>query len=63
MHNSNPWKILTKNNIDLLEVDKFIEFFINDLKLFFNQNDFRDADWLAVKRIMLNDNDINFSEA
>lgn len=55
--NVNPWAI-THSGIGLTTLERFIEFFIADLKGFFTQNKFAQATWGAVKSAMLSDKDV-----
>lgn len=55
--NVNPWTI-THSGIGLTTIERFIEFFVADLKEFFQQNKFEKATWKAVKSAMLVDNDV-----
>lgn len=55
--NVNPWAI-THSGIGLTTLEKFIEFFIADLKEFFEQYEFKHATWEAVKAVMLADKDV-----
>lgn len=57
--NINPWSI-THNGIGNTTFGKFIEYFVNDLKEFFAQNHFVDANWENVRTAMLNDKDVTF---
>lgn len=55
--NVNPWAI-THSGIGLTTLERFIEFFVADLKEFFTQNQFERATWQAVKSTMLTDKDV-----
>jgi len=55
--NVNPW-LITHSGIGLTTLEKFIEFFVVDLKEFFTQNKFKQATWRAVKSAMLADKDV-----
>ena len=55
--NVKPWAI-THNGIGLTILERFIEFFVSDLKGFFTQNKFEKATWQAVKSAMTADNDV-----
>ncbi len=55
--NVNPWAI-THSEIGLTTLERFIEFFVDDLKDFFTKNKFEQATWQAVKLAMLNDKDV-----
>lgn len=55
--NINPWCI-THSGIGLTTLEKFIEFFVADIKIFFTQNQFKQAIWDTVKPTMLADNDV-----
>ena len=52
--NVNPW-FITHSGIGLTTLERFINFFVADLKNFFAQNKFKEATWEAVKKSMLND--------
>lgn len=65
--NANPWMVFHQNirlprNLNKGEViekfSKFAEFFIMDLKSFFNEQDFTEIKWESVKTTMLNDKDV-----
>jgi len=55
--NVNPW-LITHSGIGLTTLERFIEFFVADLKDFFTQNKFEQATWEAVKSAMLADKDV-----
>lgn len=55
--NVRPWDI-THSGIGLTTLERFIAFFVQDLKNFFNENKFETATWDAVKTAILNDKDI-----
>lgn len=55
--NANPWAI-THSGVGLTTLEKFIEFFVADLKEFFKQHKFQSATWEAVKEAMLADKDV-----
>lgn len=55
--NVRPWDI-THSGIGLTTLERFISFFIEDIKKFFNENKFEEATWEAVKTAMLNDSDV-----
>ena len=55
--NVNPWDIAHLGS-GLTTFEKFVEFFILDLKEFFGQHRFQTATWKAVKKVMLNDADV-----
>ena len=52
--NVNPW-LITHSGIGLTTLERFINFFVADLKDFFAQNKFEEATWEAVKKSMLDD--------
>jgi len=52
--NVNPW-LITHSGIGLTTLERFINFFVADLKDFFAQNKFEEATWGAVKKSMLDD--------
>ncbi|MCK4744748.1 hypothetical protein KAS41_01665 [Candidatus Parcubacteria bacterium] len=65
--NANPWMVFHQNvrlprNINkdkiINEFSKFAEFFIKDLKDFFEKQNFLTASWKNVKKVMLNDKDV-----
>lgn len=65
--NANPWMVFHQNvrlprNLHKAEVferfSEFIEFFIKDLKIFFNENKFQNTDWKKVRGAMLDDKDV-----
>lgn len=65
--NANPWMVFHQNvrlprNLNKGEVienfSKFAEFFIKDLKSFFNRRNFIEAKWDLVRTAMLNDKDV-----
>ncbi len=55
--NVRPWDI-TRSGIGLTTLERFISFFVQDLKIFFTENQFETATWDAVKAAMLNDADV-----
>jgi len=55
--NARPWDI-THSGIGLTTLEKFFDFFVQDLKEFFQQNKFQHSTWEAVKSAMLNDSDV-----
>lgn len=55
--NVNPWAI-THSGIGLTTLERFIEFFVPDLKEFFQQNKFEKATWETVKSAMFTDKDV-----
>lgn len=55
--NINPWSI-THSGIGLTTLERFIGFFISDLKDFFQQSEFKQATWEAVRSAMLGDKDM-----
>ena len=55
--NVNPW-LITHSGIGLTTLERFIEFFVADLKEFFTKNQFEQATWDAVKLAMLSDKDV-----
>ena len=55
--NANSWAI-THSGIGLTTLERFIQFFISDLKEFFAQNEFKRATWEAVKSAMLADKNV-----
>lgn len=52
--NARPWDI-THNGIGLTTLERFLEFFVPDLKEFFSKNKFKIATWDNVRNSMLND--------
>lgn len=56
--NANPWDI-TQRGSGLTTFEKFAEFFIQDLKEFFEKNRFETATWETIKKTMLSDSDIS----
>lgn len=54
--NVHPWDI-THSAIGLTTLERFLEFFVSDLKQFFNKCKFSIATWENVKKVMLNDED------
>jgi len=65
--NANPWMVFHQNvrlprNLDrgaiIEKFSKFAEFFIEDLKSFFEKQNFLEASWKSVKKTMLNDKDV-----
>lgn len=54
--NIRPWDIIRYINEETLK--EFLEFFVTDLRDFFQQNAFQDATWEAVKSAMLKDTDV-----
>ena len=54
--NARPWDI-THDGIGLTTLEKFLEFFVMDLKEFFTENKFEKVSWKNVKNAMLNDKD------
>ena len=69
VENINPWMVfhqnvrLPRNLYEGGVVEKFTEFaqfFIDDLKEFFEKQNFPSANWAKVKEVMLNDKDICF---
>ncbi len=55
--NVNPW-LITNSGIGLTTLERFIEFFVIDIKEFFTQNKFEQATWGTVKSAMLADKDV-----
>lgn len=55
--NARPWDI-THSGIGLTTLERFITFFVQDLKNFFTEQKFETATWDAVKDAMLNDKDV-----
>ncbi len=55
--NVKPWDI-THSSIGLTTLERFLEFFVQDLKEFFTKNKFQFATWEVVKSAMLNDPDV-----
>lgn len=55
--NARPWDI-THSVIGLTTLERFISFFAQDLREFFNSNSFKIATWGAVRKAMLNDKDV-----
>ena len=65
--NANPWMVFHNNvrlhrNINkekiIKEFSKFAEFFIKDLKNFFEKQNFLNVNWKNIKKVMLNDKDV-----
>lgn len=56
--NANPWDIAQRGS-GLTTFEKFAEFFIQDLKEFFEKNHFETATWETIKKTMLSDSDIS----
>lgn len=54
--NANPWDIAQRGG-GLTTFEKFADFFVQDLKEFFEKNHFETGTWGAVKQAMLNDPD------
>ena len=54
--NVHPWDI-THNGIGLTTLERFLEFFVSDLKEFFSKYDFGKISWEEVKNTILNDKD------
>lgn len=54
--NVNPWAI-THSGIGLTTLERFIDFFVADLKDFFQKNKFGRVTWGAIKSAMLSDKD------
>lgn len=57
--NLNPWFASKSTGINEDAFKRFTEFFIEDLKKFFTEHEFRFAKWNSLKEIMLNDKDVN----
>ena len=55
--NISPWAIV-HGGIGLKHLQRFIEFFVEDLKQFFTSNKFEEATWGAVRMAMLADQDV-----
>ncbi len=55
--NARPWDI-THSGIGLTTLERFFDFFVQDLKEFFQQHKFQHATWEAVKSAMSNDSDV-----
>lgn len=55
--NARPWDI-THSGIGLTTLERFVIFFVEDLKNFFTEQKFETATWDAVKNAMLNDKDV-----
>lgn len=55
--NVKPWDI-THSGIGLTTLERFLEFFVQDLQEFFTKNKFQYATWEAVKLVMLGDHDV-----
>lgn len=55
--NAQPWDI-THSGIGLTTLERFVAFFVQDLKNFFTEQKFENATWDAVKNAMLNDADV-----
>jgi hypothetical protein len=55
--NARPWDI-THGGIGLIALEKFFDFFVQDLKEFFSKHKFQTATWEAVKSAMLKDPDV-----
>lgn len=55
--NVTPWAI-THSGIGLTTLERFIDFFVPDLKEFFQKNKFKEATWEAVQSAMLGDKDV-----
>ena len=56
--NINPWWLANQSKTSTGFSD-FVNFFIADLKVFFLENKFAEANWEAVKLAMLNDPDVS----
>ncbi len=65
--NANPWMVFHQNvrlsrglhkKETVEKFSKFVDFFIDDLKEFFGNQDFTEASWKNVKNVMSNDRDI-----
>ena len=65
--NVKPWQLFEhrialvrelRNPEKINQFSEFMKFFIEDLKEFFEKNQFQKASWGSVKNTMLNDNDI-----
>lgn len=52
-----PWDI-TRDRINLATLKSFLEFFVEDLKEFFEESKFEQATWEKVKEAMLSDHDV-----
>src|SRR3989338_758846 len=56
--NARPWDI-THSGIGLTTLERFVTFFVQDLKNFFTEQKFETATWDTVKNAMLNDKDVS----
>jgi hypothetical protein len=54
--NVNPW-VITHSGIGLTTLERFLEFFVSDLKEFYNKYKFEVANWDNLKDSILNDKD------
>ncbi|MBP6856554.1 MAG: hypothetical protein KBC42_00525 [Candidatus Pacebacteria bacterium] len=54
--NVNPW-VITHSGIGLTTLEHFLEFFVSDLKEFYNKCKFEVANWDNLKDSILNDKD------
>lgn len=55
--NVNPWSV-THSGIGLTTLERFLAFFVADLKDFFSKNKFEEATWGTVRAAMLSDQDV-----
>lgn len=55
--NTRPWDI-THSGIGLTTLERFITFFVQDLKNFFTENKFGVATWDTLKTAILSDKDV-----
>lgn len=69
--NANPWIVFHQNvrlprgiykHQALKQFSEFANFFIKDFKKIFSSHDFNEATWENVKKVMLEDSDVNTGE-
>ena len=55
--NARPWDIAQRAG-GLTTFEKFADFFNQDFKEFFEKQNFPSANWMKVRKVMLNDKDV-----